>query len=144
MSSASAPDAGSGLTPPPVEEMAALKVEVPETNKAEEVPPHRSHDPSNNAKRTDPFQFGSRYLEAGDDIFEYNAWDHVETDDAYKENAEKQFAMQRQNPVSEFDKCESTVPSYFFLLLSLPTRCKTCNGCSFHDDTQPMHSSSET
>jgi len=96
MSSASAPDAGSGLTPPPVE--------TPETKKAEEVPPHRSHDPSNNAKRTDPFQFGSRYLEAGDDIFEYNAWDHVETDDAYKENAEKQFAMQRQNPVSEFDK----------------------------------------
>ena len=67
-------------------------------------PPHRSHDPSNNQKRTDPFQFGSRYLEEGDDIFEHNAWDHVETDDAYKEFSELQFAKQREAPVSDFDK----------------------------------------
>ncbi|KFA61537.1 hypothetical protein S40285_08803 [Stachybotrys chlorohalonatus IBT 40285] len=74
--------------------------EVTET----EVPPHRSHDPANNLKRTDPFQFGSRYLGEGDDVFEFNAWDHVETDDAYKEYAERQFEMQRQSPVSDFDK----------------------------------------
>ncbi|TQS31579.1 hypothetical protein Golomagni_08136 [Golovinomyces magnicellulatus] len=48
--------------------------------------------------------FGQRYLEAGDNVYEYNAWDHVETDDAYKEYAEKQFEMQRQSPVSDFDK----------------------------------------
>jgi len=62
-------------------------------------------DASNNPqKRTDPFQFGSRYLEEGDDIFDYNAWDHVETDEAYKEFAEEQYAKQRQDPVNDFDK----------------------------------------
>ncbi|KAL1638523.1 hypothetical protein SLS58_008852 [Diplodia intermedia] len=64
----------------------------------------RSHDPTNNQKRSDPFQFGSRYLEEGDDIFEFNAWDHVEVDDAYKEFAECQYSQQRENPVSDFDK----------------------------------------
>ncbi|KAK0610286.1 tRNA(Thr) (cytosine(32)-N(3))-methyltransferase [Lasiodiplodia hormozganensis] len=64
----------------------------------------RSHDPSNNQKRSDPFQFGSRYLEEGDNIFEFNAWDHVEVDDAYREFAECQYSQQRENPVSDFDK----------------------------------------
>jgi tRNAThr (cytosine32-N3)-methyltransferase len=100
--------------PAPVQDMAALDVKdpvteavteavVPETEAAE-VPPHRSHDPTNNLKRSDPFQFGSRYLSEGDDVFEFNAWDHVETDDAYKEYAEQQFAKQRQHPVSDFEK----------------------------------------
>lgn len=67
-------------------------------------PPTRPNDPSNVEKRTDPFAFGSRYLEEGDDIFEHNAWDHVETDDAYKEFAELQYAKQREAPVSDYDK----------------------------------------
>ncbi|KAI9704090.1 MAG: hypothetical protein M1836_006951 [Candelina mexicana] len=68
------------------------------------IPPHRSHDPQNNLKRSDPFQFGSRYLEQGDNVFEFNAWDHVETDETYKEYAEVQYAKQRESPVSDFDK----------------------------------------
>lgn len=52
-----------------------------------QIPACRSHDPNNNQKRTDPFQFGSRYLEEGDNVFEFNAWDHVETDEGYKEYA---------------------------------------------------------
>lgn len=59
---------------------------------------------TNPEKRTDPFQFGSRHLEEGDDIFSFNAWDHVETDDAYKEFADGQFQKQRESPVSDFDK----------------------------------------
>lgn len=70
----------------------------------ETTPPHRSHDRNNNLKRSDPFQFGSRYLLPEDDVFEFNAWDHVETDDAYREYAEMQFVKQREAPVSEFDK----------------------------------------
>lgn len=77
---------------------AAQRAEPPQ------VPPHRSHDPSNNLKRTDPFQFGSRYLEEGDDVFEFNAWDHVEPDDEYKAFAEVQYAKQREAPVSDFDR----------------------------------------
>ncbi|RKL23446.1 hypothetical protein BFJ70_g12867 [Fusarium oxysporum] len=98
----------------PVQDMAALDVKDPVTEavteaavletEAAEVPPHRSHDPTNNLKRSDPFQFGSRYLNEGDDVFEFNAWDHVETDDAYKEYAEEQYAKQRQHPVSDFEK----------------------------------------
>lgn len=59
---------------------------------------------TNPEKRTDPFSFGSRVLEEGDDIFEFNAWDHVEVDDAFKEFAELQYQRQREAPVSEFDK----------------------------------------
>jgi tRNAThr (cytosine32-N3)-methyltransferase len=83
----------------------------PQESDAYGVPAHfqpirkpRSDASNNPQKRTDPFQFGSRYLEEGDDIFAYNAWDHVETDEAYKEFAEDQYAKQRQDPVSDFDK----------------------------------------
>ncbi|KLJ11492.1 hypothetical protein EMPG_13324 [Blastomyces silverae] len=65
------------------------------------VPRHRSHDPANNQKRTDPFQFGSRYLEEGDNVFEFNAWDHVETDADYREYAELQYVRQKESPVPE-------------------------------------------
>jgi tRNAThr (cytosine32-N3)-methyltransferase len=74
------------------------------TDPPQQLPPHRSHDPENNLKRSDPFQFGSRFLSQEDNVFEFNAWDHVETDDAYKEYAELQYAKQRGAPVSDFDK----------------------------------------
>lgn len=86
-----------------LEKLAALDI-TGDKDAIAEVPPHRSHDPAKSLKRTDPFQFGSRFLGEGDNVFEFNAWDHVETDDAYKEYAERQFEMQRQSPVSDFDK----------------------------------------
>ncbi|KAI0885257.1 methyltransferase [Annulohypoxylon maeteangense] len=84
-------------------EVSALTVQEKEAATTE-LPPHRSHDPKANTRRYDPFQFGQRVLQEGDDIFEFNAWDHVETDDDYKEYAEQQYAMQRESPVSDFDK----------------------------------------
>jgi tRNAThr (cytosine32-N3)-methyltransferase len=92
--------------------------------------PHRSHDPENNLKRSDPFQFGSRLLSEADNVYEFNAWDHVETDDTYKEYAELQYAKQREAPVSEFDK--STSLQFTFLVFP-----------SLYDDTTFSHSSSE-
>ncbi|KJR84440.1 tRNA(Thr) (cytosine(32)-N(3))-methyltransferase [Sporothrix schenckii 1099-18] len=84
--------------------LAAGDASTPAETPAVEVPAHRSHDPSNNQKRTDPFMFGQRFLTQEDDVFEYNAWDHVETDDAFKEYSEKQYELQRSSPVSDFDK----------------------------------------
>ena len=84
------------------------------TDPPQGVPPHRSHDPQNNLKRTDPFQFGSRFLSQEDNVFEFNAWDHVETDDTYKEYAELQYAKQREAPVSDFDKSEYRIFFYSF------------------------------
>ena len=69
-----------------------------------ELPPHRSHNPTNNLKRSDPFKFGSRYLETTDDVFEFNAWDHVIPDSAYDSYCEAQYTSQRASPVSDFDK----------------------------------------
>jgi tRNAThr (cytosine32-N3)-methyltransferase len=70
-----------------------------------QVPPQQPREPTtNNRKQTDPFLFGSRYLEEGDDVFEHNAWDHVETDPEYKVYAELQYARQRESPVSDFDR----------------------------------------
>jgi len=74
------------------------------TETTTETPAHRSHDPMNNLKRSDPFKFGSRYLQPSDDIYEFNAWDHVIPDSAYYDYAETQYASQRAAPVSEFDK----------------------------------------
>ncbi|KAK3946060.1 S-adenosyl-L-methionine-dependent methyltransferase [Diplogelasinospora grovesii] len=87
-------------------EMSSLEIKEdnPQQQQPQEIPPHRNHDPQYNQKRSDPFQFGSRYLQEDDDVFEFNAWDHVETDDTYKEYAEQQYAMQRSAPVSDFDK----------------------------------------
>ncbi|PBP21218.1 methyltransferase domain-containing protein [Diplocarpon rosae] len=70
------------------------------------IPPHLSHDPETNLKRSDPFQFGSRLLSADDNVFEFNAWDHVETDETYKQYAEIQYAKQRESPVSDYDKTD--------------------------------------
>lgn len=77
---------------------------VPATIQPVRNPASRSHDPSNNQKRTDPFSFGSRVLEEGDNIFEFNAWDNVIVDDSYKTFSEEQFSKQRADPVSEFDR----------------------------------------
>ena len=68
------------------------------------IPSHRSHDTGNNLKRADPFKFGSRYLEENDNVFEFNAWDHVIPDASYYEYAETQYESQRASPVSDFDK----------------------------------------
>ncbi|TVY16380.1 tRNA(Thr) (cytosine(32)-N(3))-methyltransferase [Lachnellula arida] len=89
-----------------VQDLSALTVKdsPAATEPPQPVAPHRSHDPQNNLKRSDPFQFGSRYLNQEDNVFEFNAWDHVETDDTYKEYAEQQYAKQREAPVSDFDK----------------------------------------
>lgn len=108
-------DSGTSIA---ADKMAALKIDDGHVNA--EVPAHRSHDPARNSKRTDPFQFGSRFLGEGDDVFEFNAWDHVETDDAYKEYAERQFEMQRQSPVSDFDK--GKLCGCFLILLSTQYR----------------------
>ncbi|KAK5090506.1 hypothetical protein LTR05_000679 [Lithohypha guttulata] len=68
------------------------------------IPPHLSHDPATNAKRTDPFQFGQRYLNDQEDVFEYNAWDHVDPDEEHLKFTEEQYAKQRAAPVSDFDR----------------------------------------
>lgn len=76
----------------------------PDPTTAEIVPAHLSHDPLTNAKRTDPFQFGQRLLEDDADVFEYNAWDHVEPDESHAAYMETQYALQRAAPVSDFDR----------------------------------------
>jgi len=103
------------------------------------TPPHRSHDPQDNQKKVEVPQFGSRYLNESDDVFEFNAWDHVETDDTYKEYSEKQYAMQRQSPVSPFEKSKSLF--FFFVAYFLGTP-RTSNPPGVCDDLQ-KHSSSE-
>lgn len=67
-------------------------------------PAHRSHDPLSNSKRSSPFQFGQRYLEADDDVFSHNAWDHVVPDASHQLYCQEQYAQQRLHPVSAYDQ----------------------------------------
>lgn len=100
---------GEVTTRPNTEELIALDRPTNATNLliAQTIP--KSIEPDDNKKRSGPFQFGSRYLQVTDNVYEFNAWDHVETDDAYKEYAEVQFVKQREAPVSEFDKSKHIV-----------------------------------
>ena len=68
-----------------------------------DVPPHRSHNPLTNHKLTSPFKFGSRYLSPTDNIYEYNAWDHVTPDSSFYEYASAQYTFQSLHPVSAYD-----------------------------------------
>lgn len=65
---------------------------------------HTKSRVDNPQKRRDPFQFGTRYLEEGDDIFAHNAWDHVEVDPQYNDFIQQQTVFQRENAVTDFDK----------------------------------------
>ncbi|TKA27777.1 hypothetical protein B0A50_04878 [Salinomyces thailandicus] len=93
-------DPTSSATSPPVEEDA---YGVPATYQPVRNVTQKPTE-NNPEKRTDPFQFGTRYLEQGDDIFAHNAWDHVEVDPQYSEFIESQTIFQRENQVSDFDK----------------------------------------
>jgi len=92
-------------TTPPPDPSSLTSFPTPPSAPEDLSPPcHRSHDPISNLKRSNPFQFGSRYLLPTDDPYEFNAWDHVETDATYKAHAEASYAFQRASPVSAFDK----------------------------------------
>jgi len=115
---AMAPDGGVEEEGPPMPDIHALQLQSKDSGnvpasaldatdtavEATPVPPHLSHDPATNAKRTDPFQFGQRFLTEKDDVFEYNAWDHVEPDSDHEAFCESQYARQRAAPVTDFDK----------------------------------------
>ncbi|KAI5959573.1 ABP140 [Candida pseudojiufengensis] len=51
-----------------------------------------------------PFVFGQRYLTQEDDVFNHNAWDHVEWGQEQIEQAQSLIAKQYDDPVKEFDK----------------------------------------
>ena len=96
------------------------KIPEAETKKLSEIqtiarqanPPTQSSHPSstapleNHLKRTSPFEFGSRYLSSTDDVFAWNAWDHVDPsqDSAFVSYANAQYTFQRENAASEFDR----------------------------------------
>ncbi|KAK9368315.1 S-adenosyl-L-methionine-dependent methyltransferase [Lipomyces kononenkoae] len=55
-------------------------------------------------ERDDPFQFGQRYLEDEEAVWDFNAWDHVEWDEEQEVLAQQKLEKQRENPVNDFDK----------------------------------------
>ncbi|TGZ79299.1 methyltransferase [Ascodesmis nigricans] len=84
----------------PTEILAALTISPTTTPPPDAAKASKPDGP----KRSDPFQFGSRFLEEGDDPMAFNAWDHVDVDDEYMQFAYSQLEKQREKPVTEFDK----------------------------------------
>jgi tRNAThr (cytosine32-N3)-methyltransferase len=103
-STPASPPLSDTTTPQPANEAECDAYGVPASIAPIRKPANRSHSPTNNQKRSDPFAFGSRFLEEGDNIFEFNAWDHVEVDPAYQAFSSEQYERQRAEPVSDFDK----------------------------------------
>ncbi|KAJ1859298.1 hypothetical protein LPJ76_000285 [Coemansia sp. RSA 638] len=60
-------------------------------------------------------KFGSRLLSAEQDVFEHNAWDHVEPDDEYLQYAEQQIRMHHEHPVpTEKQEFYNNTPAAFW------------------------------
>lgn len=51
-----------------------------------------------------PFTFGQRFLTEDKNVFEHNAWDHVEWGDEQIDQAKELIAKQYELPVKDFDK----------------------------------------
>ncbi|KAK6202678.1 S-adenosyl-L-methionine-dependent methyltransferase [Scheffersomyces amazonensis] len=75
-------------------EIEALSVKVKETK-----PPLDSR-----IGKDSPFTFGQRYLENEEEVFNHNAWDHVEWGDQQIEEAKEKISKQYDHPVKDFDK----------------------------------------
>lgn len=97
-------DNQAGPTPPTAEEKEKAEDAYGVPAAIEPIRKPATDSQSNPQKRSDPFQFGTRFLEEGDDIFAHNAWDHVEVDPQYAEFIAQQTVFQRDNQVSDFDK----------------------------------------
>lgn len=54
--------------------------------------------------RDTPFTFGQRFLDDEENVFDHNAWDHVEWGEEQIKQAEELIAKQYDNPVKDFDK----------------------------------------
>lgn len=82
---------------PALPDLAQLALDTPPAPPAVRIIP-------DGPKISEPFQFGSRFLLSEEEVFSHNAWDHVETDAAYKAFSTSQLAAQRSKPVGDFDK----------------------------------------
>lgn len=51
-----------------------------------------------------PFTFGQRYLTDESDVFDHNAWDHVEWGEEQVKQAQELISKQYDDPVRDFDK----------------------------------------
>ncbi|WBW72201.1 tRNA (cytosine-3) methyltransferase Trm140 [Schizosaccharomyces osmophilus] len=57
--------------------------------------------------------FGGRLLKEEDQVFDFNAWDHVEWDEEHLSMAEKRIAEQKENPVVNKDEYMANPNEYW-------------------------------
>lgn len=84
---------------------AAAETAAPNTTEDKEQPGSEKDWSISREERGDrPFTFGQRYLKSDDDVWNHNAWDHVEWGEEQRVEAEEKLAKQREAPVKPFDK----------------------------------------
>ncbi|ABN65331.2 predicted protein [Scheffersomyces stipitis CBS 6054] len=82
-----------------------LKIEDSKSQIQAEAPEKESKPPlESRIGKDSPFTFGQRYLKSDEDVFNHNAWDHVEWGEEQIEEAKSMIAKQYDHPVKDFDK----------------------------------------
>ncbi|CDK24737.1 unnamed protein product [Kuraishia capsulata CBS 1993] len=66
--------------------------------------PEQKPDLDTRIGKDSPFTFGQRILTSEEDVFNHNAWDHVEWGEEQIQDAQAQISKQYNDPVRDFDK----------------------------------------
>jgi len=92
------------VTQPPIDLAPPLSTESTDPANTTSTPA----DPSDQAEidRLKRVPFGSRYLTNPDDVFSFNAWDHVVPPPEWEAQAKETLGIQREGKVSDQMKCE--------------------------------------
>ena len=93
-------------------DLAPAVTSQPTTTSTDETAPLSSTLDPEEIDRLKRVPFGSRYLTNPDDVYSFNAWDHVVPPPEWETQAKQTLGIQREGKVSDEMKCTSRPERY--------------------------------